>query len=152
MQPSATQAYALVESWLRGHQVQGAKEALVITGRGKNSIDGYSPVREAIIKLLPSLRRRNVISSYAEHTAGSFVVSFAPVGALFDVPKRRREKTVAVHVPPQALAALDEETLRLLHELAMFVSWCFRCSYAHRFNDRRRDDSPIWRAERGAAR
>jgi hypothetical protein len=41
--------------------VLGAGEALVITGRGNNSIDDYSPVRESIVKLLPSLRRRNVI-------------------------------------------------------------------------------------------
>lgn len=122
MQPTATQASTLVESWLRAHQVQGAKEALVITGRGRNSVDGFSPVRESIIRLFPSLRRRNVIESFAEHTPGSFVVSFAPVGALFDAPNRRREKSTRVPTPPpQALAALDGETLRLLRELAGFV-------------------------------
>ncbi len=122
MQPTATQAATLAEQWLRSLQVQGADEALVITGRGRNSVEGYSPVREAIVRLLPSLRRRNVISSFAEHTAGSFVVSFAPVRALFDAPQRRREKSERVKLPtPATLAALDDETVRQLRHLSTFV-------------------------------
>ena len=95
LQPTALQATALCERWLREQQVLGVDEALVITGRGNNSVDGYSPVREAVVRLLPSLRRRNVIAGYAEHTAGSFVVTFAPVRALFEVPRRRRENVGA---------------------------------------------------------
>ena len=110
-------AATLADSWLRQQQVLGANEALVITGRGNNSVDGYSPVREAIVKLLPSLRRRNVITSYAEHTPGSFAVEFAPVRALFETPKRRRERVMTKPVPP-SLQALDEETLRQLRDLA----------------------------------
>ena len=117
MQPTASQAVTLADSWLRQQQVLGAYEALVITGRGNNSVDGYSPVREAIVKLLPSLRRRNVITSYAEHTPGSFAVEFAPVRALFETPKRRRERVMTKPVPP-SLQALDEETLRQLRDLA----------------------------------
>lgn len=117
MQPTASQAATLADSWLRQQQVLGANEALVITGRGNNSVDGYSPVREAIVKLLPSLRRRNVITSYAEHTPGSFAVEFAPVRALFETPKRRRERVMTKPVPP-SLQALDEETLRQLRDLA----------------------------------
>lgn len=117
MQPTASQAATLADSWLRQQQVLGANEALVITGRGNNSVDGYSPVREAIVKLLPSLRRRNVITSYAEHTPGSFAVEFAPVRALFETPKRRRERVTTKPVPP-SLQALDEETLRQLRDLA----------------------------------
>ncbi|HYW31932.1 MAG TPA: hypothetical protein VE869_10535 [Gemmatimonas sp.] len=122
MQPTATQASTLAEQWLRSLQVQGAEEALVVTGRGRNSIDGYSPVREAIVRLLPSLRRRNVISGFAEHTAGSFVVTFAPVRALFDAPNRRREKSERIAPPtPATLAALDAETLKQLRDLSTFV-------------------------------
>jgi hypothetical protein len=122
MQPTATQAATLAESWLRSLQVQGAEEALLVTGRGRNSVEGYSPVREAIVRLLPSLRRRNVISTFAEHTAGSFVVTFAPVRALFEAPNRRREKTERVRAPaPAALSALEGETLGQLRELATFV-------------------------------
>jgi hypothetical protein len=118
MQPTAMQATTLADSWLRQQQVLGADEALVITGRGNNSVDGYSPVRESIVKLLPSLRRRNVITGYAEHTAGSFVVTFAPVRALFETPKRRRERVVAKPVPP-SLKALDDETIRRLRDLSV---------------------------------
>lgn len=118
LQPTALQATQLAERWLREQQVLGAEEALVITGRGNNSVDGYSPVRESIVKLLPSLRRRNVIAGYAEHTPGSFVVSFAPVKALFEAPKRRREKPAPVPRPP-SLVGLDEETVRQLRDLAI---------------------------------
>jgi hypothetical protein len=80
-------------------------------------VDGFSPVRESIVKLLPSLRRRNVIIGYAEHTPGSFVVTFAPVRALFETPKRRRERVVAKPVPP-SLKALDDETVHQLRDLS----------------------------------
>jgi hypothetical protein len=117
LQPTASQAATLTDSWLRQQQVLGVDEALVITGRGNNSVDGYSPVREAIVKLLPSLRQRNVITGYAEHTPGSFVVTFAPMRALFETPKRRRERVIAKPVPP-SLAALNEETVRQLRDVA----------------------------------
>ena len=117
LQPTASQAATLADSWLRQQQVLGVDEALVITGRGNNSVDGYSPVREAIVKLLPSLRQRNVITGYAEHTPGSFVVTFAPMRALFATPRRRRERVIAKPVPP-SLAALNEETVRQLRDVA----------------------------------
>jgi hypothetical protein len=117
-QPTALQATQLAEQWLRQAQVQGIEEALVITGRGNNSYEGYSPVRESIVRLLPSLRRRNVIAGYEEHTPGSFVITFAPVRALFEAPKRRREKPEPVAPRPPSLAGLDDETLRQLRDLA----------------------------------
>lgn len=120
LQPTASQAVKHVEQWLRLMQVQGAAEVLLITGRGNQSIDRYSPVREAIVRLLPSLRRRNVVARYLEHTAGSFVVEPAPMSALFDVPKRRRERSAAPleATAPGSLEALEPETQRQLRELA----------------------------------
>lgn len=121
-QPTALQAAQQVEQWLRRLQVEGAGEALVITGRGNQSIDGYSPVREAIVRLLPSLRRRNVISGFEEHTPGSFVVTFARVGALFETPKRRREKSTPTRsADPRSLVALEPETRRTLRDLAVMT-------------------------------
>jgi hypothetical protein len=118
-QPTAMQATTQVEAWLRTLQVQGATEALVITGRGNRSVDGFSPVREAIVKLLPSLRRRNVISGFEEHTPGSFVIHFAPLRALFEAPRRRRERSPWPSAPlPEVLAALDAETQRQLRDLS----------------------------------
>lgn len=119
LQPTAMQATVQVEQWLRLKQVEGAKEVLLITGRGNLSIDRYSPVREAIVRLLPSLRRRNVISHYLEHTAGSFVVTPAPMSALFDVPKRQRDRGARVaKALPGSLAGLETETAHQLRELA----------------------------------
>ncbi len=119
-QPTASQAASQVEAWLRTLQVQGTDEALIITGRGKGSADGYSPVREAIVRLLPSLRRRNVIAGFEEHTAGSFVVTFAPVRALFEAPDRRRERSPRTPAAvPSSLKALDPETVQQLRELAL---------------------------------
>jgi hypothetical protein len=118
--PTVADAVQRAEQWLRQQQVDGAAEVLVITGRGAGSEGGVSPVREAIARLLPSLRRRNVVRAFTEHTAGSFVITLAPVRALFEVPKRRRERSPArllVPVSPQ-LAALEADTVALLAELA----------------------------------
>ena len=119
-QPTALQAVAQTESWLRSQQVEGATEVLVITGRGNRSAEGVSPVRLAVAKLLPSLRRRNVVSAFVEHTPGSFAVTLAPVRALFEAPRRRRERGPLAALPlPETLAALDVETQVQLRELAM---------------------------------
>jgi len=119
-QPTVAEALLRCEQWLRQQQVDGAGEVLVITGRGLRSDDGVSPVRGAIAALLPSLRRRNVVREFAEHTPGSFVVALAPVRALFEAPRRRREKPSAAVTPPVSpqLAALEPDTLDLLAELA----------------------------------
>ncbi len=118
-QPTVDQAKAQCEQWLRQQQVDGATEVLVITGRGLGSVGGVSPVRTSIAALLPSLRRRNVIAAFQEHSPGSFVVTLAPVRALFEAPKRRRDKPDEVVRPsiPQ-LAALEPDTIGLLTELA----------------------------------
>jgi hypothetical protein len=119
-QPTALQAEQHAEMWLRSQQVEGAAEVLIITGRGNRSVEGVSPVREAVAKLLPSLRRRNVIQSFVEHTPGSFAVTLAPVRALFEAPRRRRERGPMAELPlPETLAALDEETQVQLRELAL---------------------------------
>ncbi len=97
--PTADQARARAESWVRTKQVERAGELLVITGRGQASDDGIAVVRKAILALFPSLRRRNIITKWEEHTAGSFVVTLAPVSAMFEAPKRRREKDVPLNSP-----------------------------------------------------
>lgn len=116
--PSAEEARARTEGWLRAKQVERAEEVLVVTGRGNNSPGGVSAVRETVLALFPSLRRRNVISGWTEHTPGSFVVTLAPVRALFEVPRRRRERAEPPAAAPQSLAALGPETVELLRRLA----------------------------------
>ena len=115
--PSADEARTRTENWVRAKQVERAGELLIITGRGKGSEGGVAVVRNTILALFPSLRRRNIITKWEEHTAGSFVVTLAPMSAMFEAPKRRREPEVAARIP-QSLAALSPETLKLLRDLA----------------------------------
>src|ERR1051326_6704562 len=116
--PTADEARARVDAWVRGKQVERAGEVLIVTGRGNNSVGGVSVVRQAVLALFPSLRRRNVITKWEEHTPGSFVVTLAPVSALFEAPKRRRERSAPPSAPP-TLAALSPETLALSRHLPM---------------------------------
>ena len=80
--PRPKDAEARCEAWLRERQVAKSDELLVITGRGINSWDGESVVREAIVRLLGLLRRRGVVDAWHEHTPGSFVVTVAPIHSL----------------------------------------------------------------------
>jgi hypothetical protein len=116
--PTRSEAVARAEAWLREKQVAGVDEVLVITGRGAGSVDGVSIVREAVLQLLSSLRRRNVLAGFREHTAGSFVVELAPLHALFEAPRRRREPPPPPPPDPRTLAGLDAETRSLLRTLA----------------------------------
>ena len=117
--PTVREATTRAESWLRQRQVENAGEVLVITGRGLGSPDGVSPVREAIGKLLGSLKRRGVISEHREHTPGSFVVKLAPTSALWNAPRRKREPVRPPPADPPALEALAPETRTMLRALAL---------------------------------
>lgn len=116
--PTADEARARADNWIRAKQVERAGELLIITGRGNGSEGGVAVVRQTILALFPSLRRRNIITKWEEHTAGSFVVTLAPMTAMFEAPNRRREPAVKLPVP-DSLSALSPETLKLLRELAV---------------------------------
>jgi len=117
--PTPDAAAARAEAWLRQQQVDRASEVLVITGRGNQSENGVSVVREAVLRLLYVLRRRGVVSSHQEHTPGSFVVKLAPVAALWESPRRKGGRGVEPQpATPPSLDALDETTLGLLRALA----------------------------------
>jgi hypothetical protein len=119
--PTADEATRRAEAWLRQQQIAQAGDVLVITGRGKGSHDGVSVVREAVIRVLHTLKRKGVVASHEEHTAGSFVVTLAPISALLEAPRRqrdaRRERGVP-HPAPPPLEALQPETRELLRDLA----------------------------------
>jgi hypothetical protein len=104
-------------------QVMKADEVLVITGRGNQSPNGVGVVRDAIMALMPSLRRRGVVARWREHTPGSIVVTLAPVTTLLGAPKRNRERAYdsgeTVIATPESLAALEPETLKQLRRLAI---------------------------------
>ena len=118
--PSAADARFRTEAWLRERQISRAAEVLVITGRGNQSPNGVSAVREAILSLLPSLRRRGVVSGWREHSPGSFVVKLGSISSLLEAPRRKRDGTpITPTVNPESLKDLDRSTLELLRRLAI---------------------------------
>ncbi|MEA2707218.1 MAG: hypothetical protein QOH22_2006 [Gemmatimonadaceae bacterium] len=118
--PSAADARFRTEAWLRERQISRATEVLVITGRGNQSPSGVSVVREAILSLLPSLRRRGVVSEWKEHSPGSFVVTLGSISSLLDAPRRKGDRTaIAPPMNPESLKNLEGSTLDLLRRLAI---------------------------------
>ena len=97
--------------------MRGAKEVLVITGRGNQSVGGVAVIRGAIEKLLFLLRRRGVVHGHHEHNPGAFVVELAPLRSLSEAPARRRDRAEAVPAT-QMIQGLDRETVALLRDLA----------------------------------
>ena len=117
--PTAEQAATRAESWLRQSQMARAGEVLIITGRGRGSDGGVSVVREAINALLHVLRRRGVVREFREHTAGSFVVTLAPIAELWEAPRRKRDRDKPEPSKNQpTLQGLDDDTRDLLRSLA----------------------------------
>ncbi|HSC32640.1 MAG TPA: hypothetical protein VLD17_12970 [Gemmatimonadaceae bacterium] len=119
MLPTPGQATARAESWLRQKQVERAGEVLVITGRGNRSVAGVSVVRQAILALLRTLRRRGVVDAVREHTPGSFVVALAPLSSLRSAPARRKDPTPEPATDPRVLSGLTRETRKLLRSVAL---------------------------------
>ncbi len=119
--PTAADAAARTEAWLRERQVSLSGEVLIITGRGKGSEGGIPVVRDAVLKTLGTLKRRGVVAGHSDHTQGSFVVTLAPVSALFEAPRRNRDRGDSQAEMPAtgALAALEPPTRRLLRDLAI---------------------------------
>jgi hypothetical protein len=117
--PSGGEAVVRVESWLREKQAGGAKEVLVITGRGNNSEGGVPVVREEVRRLLARLRRGGVVRAVAPNNEGSFVVTLAPLSAVRDAPRRRRDPAPPRPSDPRSLLELEPETRDLLRKVSL---------------------------------
>ena len=118
--PSAAEARMRAEAWLRARQVTRAEEVLIITGRGNQSPGGVGIIRQEILGMMPSLRRRGIVESWREHSPGSVIVKLAPMSALLGAVRRRRDANVSQPVShPEALAGLDPGTRSLLRQLAI---------------------------------
>lgn len=118
--PSAAEARARTEVWLRGRQVTKPEEVLIITGRGNQSAGGIGIIRKEILAMMPALRRRGIVESWKEHSPGSIVVKLARTSALFAAPKRRRgADKVAASPSGRSLAGLDAETTAMLRQLSL---------------------------------
>lgn len=119
--PSAVEARGRAEVWLRARQMTRAKEVLVITGRGNQSVGGIGVIRQEILKMLPTLRRRGIVESWKEHSPGSIVVQIAPMSALLEAPRRRRNNALpdADSTEGSGLEGLQPATISLLKQLAL---------------------------------
>lgn len=117
--PTGFEATRRVEAFLRERQMARAVEVLVITGRGNQSTDGIPVVRPAVAGALAKLRRCGVVQSWQEHSPGSFVVTPAPIKALFEVPRRHGDPAVAAVADDKAFAGLTDRTRMALHQLAV---------------------------------
>ena len=118
--PSAAEARARTETWLKARQVTRTESVLIITGRGNQSIGGVSIVREEVLRMLPSLRRRGIVESWREHNPGALIVNLAPVNALLGAGRRRRDSDEPGKRPhPDTLKGLQAETRDLLRQLAI---------------------------------
>ena len=118
--PTAAEARSRTETWLRARQVTRPEEVLIITGRGNQSAGGVGIIRQEILAMLPSLRRRGVVESWREHSPGSLVVKLAPLSTLIGVGRRRRDAGSPQNVQrTQGLTGLEPETHRVLRQLAI---------------------------------
>lgn len=119
--PSAAEARARTEVWLKGRQVTKPEEVLIITGRGNQSLGGIGVIRREILAMMPSLRRRGIVESWREHSPGSLVVKLAPLSVLLSVGKRRHDNNLpdADFSDEQVLSGLAPETTRLLRALSI---------------------------------
>lgn len=118
--PSAAEARARTEVWLRARQVTKTEEVLIITGRGNGSAGGIGVIRREITEMMPSLRRRGIVESWREHSPGSMVVKLAPLSVLLSSGKRRRDnKSRETSETARVVTGLAPETMRLLRELAI---------------------------------
>jgi hypothetical protein len=117
--PTGSDAAYRAESWLRERQASGAREVLIITGRGQGSPDGVPVVREAVERCFPGLRRTGVIAAVRDHDPGSFVVELASLQALVSAPRRRHHPRSEPPRDAGALSGLDPELLELLRRLAI---------------------------------
>lgn len=117
--PSPSDAAVRAEQWLRQKQVEAVDEVLVVTGRGNNSDNGISPVREAVVRVITTLRRRNVVERYEEHTPGSFSIRLASIRSMIDAPRRRGQRAEKTPVIVPEISAANRRLLRDLAERSL---------------------------------
>ncbi|MGQ0539970.1 MAG: Smr/MutS family protein [Gemmatimonadaceae bacterium] len=116
--PSGTEAAARAEAWLRQKQVEGVREVLIVTGRGLHSVGEIPVVRGEVRKRLTRLQRSGVVAAVADHTAGSYAVTLAPLSAMLDAPARSLPARAREDTSPM-LTLFATETRQVLRDLAM---------------------------------
>ena len=118
--PSAAEARARTEAWLRLRQVTKPEEVLIITGRGNQSAGGIGVIRKEVLAMMPRFKKRGIVESWKEHSPGSIVVKLAPTSSLFSAAKRRGDARPARAAKNEGeLAGLERETILMLRQLAL---------------------------------
>jgi Smr domain-containing protein len=117
--PTAAEAVKRTESWLRMKQAEGAREVLVVTGRGNQSFARVPVVREAVRRLLSFLSTRGVVADHSEHSPGSFAVRLLPLNASMSrAASGTGPAAVLLPLDPPTLDGLSPDTLEQLRILA----------------------------------
>ena len=116
--PSATEAVKRAETWLRMKQAEGAREVLIVTGRGNQSFARVPVIREAVRRLLSYLSTRGVVADHSEHSPGSFAVRLQPLSAAVARPTTGTTGAVEPKVEAPTLDGLTAETRDQLRVLA----------------------------------
>jgi len=96
--PTAAEAVKRAESWLRMKQAEGAREVLIVTGRGNHSFARVPVVREAVQRLLAYLSTRGVVEQHSEHSPGSFAVRLLPMTAAVEVIVAAESETARARI------------------------------------------------------
>lgn len=115
--PTAAEAVKRTESWLRMKQAEGAREVLIVTGRGNHSFARIPVVREAVQRLLALLSTRGVVEHHGEHSPGSFAVRLLPMTAAVKGRETQAGSTpVPIANPPtlDGLSPVTRDELRVL--------------------------------------
>ena len=122
--PTGADAKFRAENWLRQRHAVSSEAVLIVTGKGKGSPDGIPVVKDEILALLHTLRRKGIVKTWQEHSPGSLVVHLGTVNDLLSaVPRHRDTKREGVSSPGKrpaspAFAGLDPVTVKLLRGLA----------------------------------
>jgi hypothetical protein len=116
--PTAAEAVKRTESWLRMKQAEGAREVLIVTGRGNHSFARVPVVREAVQRLLAYLSTRGVVEDHSEHSPGSFAVRLLPMTAAVKRPKAQADSIAPPLLSPPTLDGLSTVTRDQLRVLA----------------------------------
>lgn len=116
--PTAAEAVKRTESWLRMKQAEGAREVLVVTGRGNQSFGRVPVVREAVRRLLSFLSTRGVVEDHSEHSPGAFAVRLKPMNAGLPRQAARTADVVERPMDPPTLEGLSDTTRDQLRILA----------------------------------
>ena len=116
--PSAAEAVKRAESWLRMKQAEGAREVLIVTGRGNQSYAQVPVVREAVRRLLSYLSTRGIVADHSEHSPGAFAVRLLPLTAAVARPSTEVPAAAEPRIDPPTLDGLTPETRDQLRILA----------------------------------